>query len=80
MKAKPRLLNTFDSNADGQLGIDEWQAVRGAAEHWVAEETRVTQAVKPYHVMQDGKNQALFLIANIPLQELAVTYQQSIFL
>jgi hypothetical protein len=46
----------------------------------VAEETRVTQAVKPYHVMQDGKNQALFLIANIPLQELAVTYQRPIFL
>ncbi|SEA41667.1 hypothetical protein SAMN05660964_01551 [Thiothrix caldifontis] len=69
-----QLLQNFDANGNGQIDPDEWQTVRAAAERWVDDDIREQQRAPGMHVMDGAKAGQLFLITNIPPEELAQRY------
>ncbi|MEB4590685.1 EF-hand domain-containing protein [Candidatus Thiothrix sp. Deng01] len=75
-----QLLENFDANGNGQIDPEEWQAVRAAAERWVEEDIREQQRVPGTHVMDGARGGQLFLITNIPPEELARHYRWAAFL
>ena len=66
--------------AGGQIDPDEWQTVRQAAEQWVAEDLREQQRAPGTHVMAGAQAGQLFLITNIPPEELARRYRWAAWL
>ncbi|WML89218.1 EF-hand domain-containing protein [Thiothrix lacustris] len=75
-----QLLENFDANGNGQIDPDEWQTVRQAAEQWVAEDLREQQRAPGTHVMAGAQAGQLFLITNIPPEELARRYRWAAWL
>lgn len=77
---RQQLLQNFDANGNGQIDADEWQQVRQAAERWVADDIREQQRAPATHVMDGTQAGQLFLITNIPPDELARRYRWAAFL
>lgn len=69
-----QLLQNFDADGNGQIDPHEWQAVRNAAEQWVADDIREQQRAPGTHVMDGATAGQLFLITNIPPEKLARRY------
>jgi hypothetical protein len=70
-----QLLQNFDADGNGKIDPDEWQTVCQAAEQWVADDVREQQRAPGTHVMDGAKAGQLFLITNIPPEELARRYR-----
>lgn len=75
-KQNPRqLLTNFDANGNGQLDPDEWERVKVSAAN-VAESMVQEQRDKPVtHVLGRPRDGRVFLITNIPPQQLARRYR-----
>jgi len=75
-KQNPRqLLNNFDANGNGRLDPDEWERVKVSAAN-VAESMVQEQRGKPVtHVLERPRDGRVFLITNIPPQQLARRYR-----
>lgn len=75
-KQNPRqLLNNFDANGNGQLDPDEWERVKVSAAN-VAESMVQEQRSKPVtHVLERPRDGRVFLITNVPPQQLARRYR-----
>ncbi len=69
------LLNTFDKNNDGQLCAQEWETVVQSA-HRMAHEEHVEQRDQPgTHIINSSAGGRLFMITNIPPEQLAIRYR-----
>lgn len=75
-----QLVQNFDANGNGQIDPDEWQQVRDAAERWVNDDIREQQRAPGTHVMDGARTGQLFLITNIPPQQLARRYRSAAWL
>lgn len=71
---RSRLLQAFDTNADGEIDINEWESVRHAAEREVRHEVPAPQpAIALLRRPKDGRP---FLIADKNVTELAQHYRR----
>lgn len=74
-KSNPQLmLQHFDENGNGRIDPDEWQAVRMSAERQVDDDIRDYKRAPGTHIIDSSKNGQLFLITNIPPEQLASRY------
>ncbi|MGB0845459.1 MAG: hypothetical protein ACPGSM_01995 [Thiolinea sp.] len=75
-KSRPHnLLNEFDHNDNGRLDPDEWEEVVGAA-HQMAREDQIEQRDHPgTHIIDRSEGGRLFMITNIPPEQLAMRYR-----
>lgn len=74
-KRNPQLmLQHFDENGNGQIDPQEWQAVRASAEQQVDQEIREHKRAPGTHVMDTATGGQLFMITNIPPEQLAQRY------
>lgn len=74
------LLQNFDADGNGQIDPDEWQNVLAAAQQWVDADIRAQQRLPGTHVMSGAQAGQLFLITNIPPEQLARRYQWAAWL
>ena len=70
----PRLLARFDLNRDGQLSLDEWEAVRREAMREVANIRRDVQLQPESHIISRPLDGQFFLISNISPERLSRRY------
>ena len=74
-KSRPHnLLNTFDHNGNGQLDPDEWDEVVQAAHRMAGEDLREQRNHPGTHIIDRSEGGRLFLITNIPPEQLAMRY------
>lgn len=75
-KSKPdHLLNAFDKNGDGQLDAEEWETVVQSAHNLAREELAEQRSHPGTHIINGSGGGRLFMITNIPLEQLAIRYR-----
>ena len=73
---QPALLQRFDADRDGRIGLDEWEAARTAAKAAVLERSRERGARENWHVLCRPDDGRLFLLAALPPGDLARRYRR----
>jgi hypothetical protein len=73
---QPALLQRFDTDRDGRIGLDEWEAARTAAKAAVLERSRERGARENWHVLCRPDDGRLFLLAALPPGDLARRYRR----
>jgi hypothetical protein len=73
---QPALLQRFDADRDGRIGLDEWEAARAAARTEVLERSRERGARENRHVLCRPDDGRLFLLAALPSGDLARRYRR----
>lgn len=75
-KSRPlHLLNAFDKNGDGKICAEEWASVVQSAQS-LAREDDVEQRQQPgTHIIDSSAGGRLFMITNIPPEQLALRYR-----
>jgi hypothetical protein len=73
---QPALLQRFDTDRDGRIGLDEWEAARTAAKAAVLERSREQGVRENWHVLCRPDDGRLFLLAALPSGDLARRYRR----
>jgi hypothetical protein len=70
----PGLLQRFDLDNDGELNMDEWQLARQAARREVDKNRREAQTLPDIHIIENPRNDNVFIISNLPVEKLMRRY------
>lgn len=74
-KSRPHnLLNQFDRNDNGRLDPEEWDEVVQAAHNMAYEDKLEQQKYPGTHIIERSEGGRLFMITNIPPEQLALRY------
>jgi hypothetical protein len=73
---QPALLQRFDTDRDGRIDLDEWEAARAAAKTTVLERLRERGGRQNWHVLCRPDDGRLFLLAALPPGDLARRYRR----
>jgi hypothetical protein len=73
---QPALLQRFDTDRDGRIGLEEWEAARTAAKAAVLERSREQGVRENWHVLCRPDDGRLFLLAALPSGDLARRYRR----
>jgi hypothetical protein len=73
---QPALLARFDSDADGRIGLEEWEQAREAARQAVSLDRASRPLPATLHVLGQPDGDQLFLIAALPPGDLARHYRR----
>lgn len=75
-KSRPHdLLDNFDINGDGQLCEEEWGSVVQSARNMAREDQREQRSQPGTHIIDSSAGGRLFMITNIPPEDLAIRYR-----
>jgi len=75
-----RLLERFDHDGDGEIGLDEWEKVRAAAWQEVLEHHAELQQAEPVHTLSATHDpRRPYLLSALPQFDLVVRYQRFMF-
>lgn len=70
----PKLLERFDRDGDGVLGMHEWEQARAQARHEVERNHRELRAAPDTHMLGRPADGRLFLISSLPPDTLRMRY------
>lgn len=74
-KSSGHALRHFDSDGNGQLDLQEWSAVRDAAEQEVRSEREAAADFPAYHLMTQPEDGRPFIISDQPADQIRRRYQ-----
>jgi len=73
-KDKSKMLERFDLNHDGQIGMEEFALARNAARREVAKDHQEIRALPGVHLIRKPRDGRLFLLSNLSPEKLARRY------
>src|SRR5574337_664929 len=75
-KDRPALLARFDTNKDGEISLEEWEAARTQARREVLALQREVLAAPEAHVVRKPRDGRLYLISDLAPERLARRYRR----